>query len=502
MTYETNRLLVSRDGTRIGFSFTADSETPALFDLAAHSLRLGQPHDADMVPPRQDGLPIDGWLQTPQPTLGGQPLMLDPQEMSHSLAIHPVGDRFVLGTRSSLRAYDAKGTPLWQRSVPGEVWAVNITGDGRLVVAAYGDGTIRWHRMSDGVELSAFMPLPDRVNWVAWTPEGFYAATAGAQGVLRWHVNRGWDAPAESVPIADIPGSYRPAVLPLVLQEMEMPRALGLAILAEHSSQITTRIHSQLPPGAQLNLLAIGISAYNEDYAKNLRLYYADRDAHDLASAVMSTQEGLYSRVTVQALMDKDATKNGILRGLQTLRREMERGGGNDLAVVFFSGRSALVDNTLYLLPYDTDARDTVGIKTSALPVDFLKDELLELARYGRVLVMLDACHSGATMTDGSQLAMDSTALRTMLATANVTVFTSSSGREPSLEDPTWQHGAFTKVLLDALSDPAADADHNGLITTTGLAHYLVTHVGTLTNGAQNPAFEIRFDTSVFASGL
>ncbi len=63
--------------------------------------------------------------------------------------------------------------------MPGTVWAVNITGDGRLVVAAYQDGTIRWHRMADGVELLAFMPLSDQTNWVAWTPEGFYDAGDG-----------------------------------------------------------------------------------------------------------------------------------------------------------------------------------------------------------------------------------------------------------------------------------------------------------------------------------
>jgi hypothetical protein len=47
--------------------------------------------------------------------------------------------------------------------------------------------------MTDGVELLAFMPLANQTDWVACTPEGFYAATASAQGVLRWHVNRGWD---------------------------------------------------------------------------------------------------------------------------------------------------------------------------------------------------------------------------------------------------------------------------------------------------------------------
>jgi hypothetical protein len=68
--------------------------------------------------------------------------------------------------------------------------AVNVVGDGRVAVAAYADGTLRWHRIDDGREILAFMPLADRRNWVAWTPDGFYAASPGAQSVLRWHVNR------------------------------------------------------------------------------------------------------------------------------------------------------------------------------------------------------------------------------------------------------------------------------------------------------------------------
>ena len=101
----------------------------------------------------------------------------------------------------------------------------------------------------------------------------------------------------------------------------------------------------------------------------------------------------------------------------------------------------------------------------------------MELAKHGRVLVLLDACHSGATTMDGAPLAMDSTALRTGLAAANVTVLTSSSGSQVSREDPKWGHGAFTKVLLDALTDPAADPDRKGLINPTGLAHYVDTRV-------------------------
>ena len=78
---------------------------------------------------------------------------------------------------------------------------------------------------------------------------------------------------------------------------------------------------------------------------------------------------------------------------------------------------------------------------------------------------------------------MDAAALRRELAAANVTVLTSSGGREPSLEDAAWQHGAFTRALLDALNDPTADADRVGLINANALAHYVARHVASLTRG-------------------
>jgi hypothetical protein len=491
---------VSNDGARVGFGFQQFGKSPARFDLGTRSLVVAPAADTGTAVSRQTGLPVERWLNGFAPTLGGKKLPLEQYELSRSLAVHPDGGRFVLGTQWSLRAFDAQGTQLWRRAVPGEVWAVNITGDGRLVVAAYGDGTIRWHRMTDGVELLAFMPLANQTDWVAWTPEGFYAATAGAQGVLRWHVNRDWDAAADSVPIADIPDSYRPEVLPFVLQELETTRALGRAVMVEHNKQVMLRTNSHVPPGAKLHLLAVGISAYNEDYAKSLRLHYADRDANDLASAIVTTQGSLY-QVRPQVLLDKEATKSGIMRALAVMRHDMAAGGGNDLAVVHFSGHGAMVDRKLYLLPDEVDARDDAGIKASALSAEDLKGELLELARYGRVLVLLDACHSGATTMDGTAIAVDADALRTGLAAANVTVLTSSKGSETSEERDAWGHGAFTKALLDSFNDPAADTNRNGLISTTGLATYLNRRVPTLTDGKQTPGMEVRFDTTVFAVG-
>ena len=424
-TYRNRRLLVSGEGSRVEFR---TGSMHGLFDLRTRSLQPDPRPDNRLAGPNVTKLPISFWDGSTEPTLAGNVLPLEPYERSHSIAVHPNGDRFVLGADFNLRCFDANGKILWQRAAPAIVWSVNTTGDGRLVVAAYDDGTIRWHRMSDGVELLAFMPLPDGVNWIAWTPEGFYDATPGARGLLRWHVNHGLDTAPETVPIEDIPGSYRPKVLPFVLQELETPRALGLAELAEHNKQVAVRTHSEVPPGARLNLLTIGISTYNPDYAKNLRLQFADRDAADLASAIGNTEDSLYAKVSTQRLINDEADKDGILRALKTMRNAMLASSGNDLAVVHFSGHGALIDGTLYLLPYDVDARDDVGIEKSALSIEEFRKQLGLLAEHGRVLVLLDACHSGATTANGAALPMDATALRSALSAPNVTVITSSSG--------------------------------------------------------------------------
>jgi WD40 repeat protein len=74
-----------------------------------------------------------------------------------------------------LRLFYRAGRELWQQPVPGTVWAVKISADKRFVVAGYGDGTIRWHRLSNGEEVLALFPHADRQRWIAWPPEGFYA---------------------------------------------------------------------------------------------------------------------------------------------------------------------------------------------------------------------------------------------------------------------------------------------------------------------------------------
>ena len=167
---------------------------------------------------------------------------------------------------------------------------MNASRDGRIVVAAHGDGTIRWYRADDGRELLALQVLlnksePSKSDWVLWTPEGFYEATPGAQDVLRWVVNHGPEKAATTLPVSAIPKLHRPNALPHVLDALETAHALGVEDISVASLEVQAKTGSAKPPGGVLHVLAVGIDNFG-DKAGGLHLDYAAEDAHDVASAL------------------------------------------------------------------------------------------------------------------------------------------------------------------------------------------------------------------------
>jgi uncharacterized caspase-like protein len=77
------------------------------------------------------------------------------------------------------------------------------------------------------------------------------------------------------------------------------------------------------------------------------------------------------------------------------------------------------------------------------------------------VLLFLDTCHSGQLGQDVYTLRkqIDNTeALRELSSDEyGVVILAASTGREFSLENPDWEHGAFTKALIEALEQGKAD---------------------------------------------
>src|SRR5262249_14699921 len=221
-------------------------------------------------------------------------------------------------------------------------------------------------------------------------------------------------------------------------------------------------------------------------------LEFAHKDAQDLASALDNTQEGgLYARVMPQFLLDATADKAGIFEALATMNRNMAASStGHDMAVILFSGHGTVIDNQFYLVPYGVDTTTSARIKASAIPAAEFHSEIAKLARHGRVLVLLDACRS-AQLINGVAAA---DLLKSLPVVNNVTVLTSSLADKLSREDKKWGHGAFTKVLLDALSGAAeVDTDRNGVISMTELTAYIAEQLPRLTGGDQQLGIDQHF---------
>jgi WD40 repeat protein len=112
------------------------------FALSRRQIDVDPPPDALLLAPSTEtpGLSVTNWKHSTAPAVNGTPLELQTYETSRSLAIVPATEQFVLGASWSLRLFDRNGHEVWPaRPVPGETWHVNVTTDGRLIVAAFSD---------------------------------------------------------------------------------------------------------------------------------------------------------------------------------------------------------------------------------------------------------------------------------------------------------------------------------------------------------------------------
>jgi len=263
---------IDESGSRIRFAYESAGRSPVEFNLKERRLELNPAADSRLLSPRTQatGIVIDGWCNTDEPKLNGAKLALNQYEFSRSVAIASDGQKFLLGTEWNLRLYDRSGKQLWNVAAPGIAWSVNISGDGRLGVATFADGTIRWYRMNDGKEMLALFPHRDKKRWVIWTPSGYYDASPGGEDLIGWHVNQGKDQAADFHPASRFRNvAYRPDVIDLVLTKLDEAAAVAQANEEVGRKQPQLDIAGMLPPvvsilspadGAEVALPGITIS--------------------------------------------------------------------------------------------------------------------------------------------------------------------------------------------------------------------------------------------------
>jgi len=226
-------------------------------------------------------------------------------------------------------------------------------------------------------------------------------------------------------------------------------------------------------------VLAIGISNYQKP---EYRLRFAAKDAQDFSAAMQRQKGRLYRDVEIRLLTDQRATRDDVADGLDWLQKQVTQ---KDVGMVFLAGHGVNDPNGLYyFLPQNAD---TDKLKRTGIPFSDIKNTLSTLA--GKALFFVDTCHSG-NIIGGRRAAVAANitgALNELSSAENgVVVFSSSTGRQYSLEDPQWGNGAFTKALVEALSG-GADYNKNGRITYKMLDFYISERVKQLTSGQQTP---------------
>ncbi len=227
-----------------------------------------------------------------------------------------------------------------------------------------------------------------------------------------------------------------------------------------------------------LYVLGIGISDYaNPEY----NLTYADDDAQAITELFGTTGKGVYKKVSVDKLLNEEATKKKILNAFAWL---YQNATSKDIVIITIAAHGFNKDGEFYVLPYDGDAEDLPG---TGIGWHNLASTLGNIP--ARVLLMVDACYSGQLGTNIEHLESDNTeAVRQLSDEENgVVVMAASTGDETSVEFADWGHGAFTLSVLEGLKQGKADIKQDLTVFLRELDFYVYERTVELTSGQQHP---------------
>jgi WD40 repeat protein len=226
-------LHVDGTGRRVAWTHAWGRE-PASFDFTRRIVATGSAAAAGnlLAPKARRGL-FDSsvWENAVSPSLNGRPVALGPAEVSRAVAYFRNGSGAVLGTSHRLMRLDDDNQVSWEVRNADEVRSVNITGDDRMIVTGMSDGTLRWWRAADGRPLMSLLATRDK-RWVAWTPEGYFDASAGADRLVGWTVNRAGEPVADHFSLNRFRERFnRPDLIDEVLRTATPVAALDPAIV-------------------------------------------------------------------------------------------------------------------------------------------------------------------------------------------------------------------------------------------------------------------------------
>ena len=250
-----------------------------------------------------------------------------------------------------------------------------------------------------------------------------------------------------------IPASLRQAGLRSPCRQRTLPSHLSPTRAPGLASRPPIRLRwDGAEPGQialpRLRALFVGVNHYTSP--RLTKLGFAAKDATELAAFFKSQEGKSYSKVEAKAL--PDAKRLDVLGGLQWLENGSEEG---DVNLLFLAGHGMTDEQQhFYFMAADSDPDQARGTGVS-------RDELLRTIRNlrGTRVVMLDACHSGASAdaAPATQSRVDMNRLANEIGdrSLGILLYASARGRQYSYERAEWGNGAFTRAMLDGLAGAA-----------------------------------------------
>ena len=216
-------------------------------------------------------------------------------------------------------------------------------------------------------------------------------------------------------------------------------------------------------------------------------------DARDVAAVLTSNTYCGYASHDVHLLLDGDATLTRIRTALDSVAKTS---GPGDTVVIFFSGHGAIIgdpaDPESALLPVEWNGRTP---ETTSLSETEFSSALRRISAQ-RLLVLIDACHSGGAGSFKSAGTGESPALgynekslgRLAQGTGRVLI-ASSRADETSLVLPNAPNSVFTSKLLDALRGQGRKSG-DGVIRVFEIFNHVAQMVKRAVPGRQHPIFK------------
>ncbi len=205
----------------------------------------------------------------------------------------------------------------------------------------------------------------------------------------------------------------------------------------------------------------------NENYQRVTKVPFAVNDAKVVAAYCEKTLGLPKENIRTYT----DATFGAMVEAVDWIRRVAAKYKGQLNVVFYYSGHGIPDDRSreAYMLPVDADGLNT----RVCYPLKELYSELASMGAQ-RVLVLLDACFSGATKGSGMIVQAKGTAIKPKddVIGGNMIVFSAASGKETAYPYIKAQHGLFTYYLLKKINET------KGRITIGELSEYVKDEVG------------------------